>query len=258
MNEIADPNRRSIWSVLFRANHAYHLCAFVLALAGIATALWSILVVPKHFFFETVRLSGDLWVARCEVTQAQFEAITGENPSEFRDPDKPVDSVSWDDAEDFCAKLTAREHAAGRLPGDYVYELPTDAQWDRFGGATPVNPAVTSLTRVRTGTEKVGTSPPNALGLYDVVGNVWEWTRDWYNNDIRRKDSNRDLPSVPTDAEATAQGPEETFKVLRGGAWDTGPSDHFGLDGRLRYAPGMSNYRTGFRCVVERVGAGPK
>ena len=230
----------------------------MLALAGIAAALWSILVVPRHFFFETVRLSSRLWVARREVTQAQYETITGENPSEFRGSDKPVDSVSWDDAEDFCAKLTAREHAAGRLPADCVYELPTDAEWDRFGGATPVSPAVTSLSGARTGTENVGAFTPNALGLYDGVGNVWEWTRDWYSNDIRRKDSNRDLPSVPTDAEATAQGPEETFKVLRGGAWDTGPSDHFSSASRLRYAPGMSNYRTGFRCVVERRDAGRK
>ena len=252
MIETPSKSWRSVWQVFLKVNHAYHLCVFVLAMAGIAAALWSILVVPRHFFFETVRLSSGLWVARCEVTQAQYEAITGENPSAFRDPDKPVECVSWDDAEDFCKKLTAREHAAGRLPGDYVYELPTDAEWDRFGGATPVGGAVTSLAGARTSTEKVGTVPPNALGLYDVVGNVWEWTRDWYNNDIRRRDSNRDLPLVPTDAEATANGPEETYKVLRGGAWDTGRSDRFDLASRLRYAPGMSNYRTGFRCVVIR------
>ncbi len=197
-----------------------------------------------------VRVPGGVWVAKYEVTQAQYEAVTGENSSEFRDPDKPVDSVSWDDAEAFCTKLTAQEHAAGRLPAAEEYELPTDAQWDRFSGTTGSADAVLSLTTPRQGTERVGMHAPNSLGLYDVVGNVWEWTRDWYNNDIRRKDSNRDLPGVPTDAEATAQGPEETFKVLRGGAWDTGPADHFSLASRLRYAPGMSNYRTGFRCVV--------
>ncbi len=214
--------------------------------------LWTQLK-PRHFFFETARLPDGLQVAKYEVTQAQYEAVTGENPSEFRDPDKPVDSVSWDDAETFCTKLTAREHAAGRLPADEQYELPTDAQWDQFSGTTASMDAVLSLTAARQSTEKVGTHSPNALGLYDVVGNVWEWTRDWYDNDIRRKDSNPDLPSVPTDAEAAAQGPEETFKVLRGGAWDTGPADHFSLASRLRYAPGMSNYRTGFRCVVVKI-----
>ncbi len=199
-----------------------------------------------------VRVSSVLWVARCEVTQAQYEAITGENPSAFRDPDRPVDSVSWDDAEAFCTALTARERTSGHLPADYVYELPTDAEWDRFASSTPIAQSVTSLAAARAGTETVGTCPPNALGLYDVVGNVWEWTRDWYNNEIRRRDSNRDLPSIPSDAEATAQGPEQTYKVLRGGAWDTSASDHFDLASRLRYAPGMSNYRTGFRCVVVR------
>ena len=227
---------------------------YLVAALGLAGVLWTQLYVPRHFYFDTVRLTGELWVARYEVTQAQYEEITGENPSEFRGPDRPVDSVSWDDAEAFCAKLTARERTARRLPVDCVYELPTDAEWDRFAGTTPIIPSATSLAGTLDGTEKVGKYPPNSLGLYDVVGNVWEWTHDWYDNAIRRKDSNRDLPSVPTDAEATAQGPEETFKVLRGGAWDTAPSDHFDLASRLRYAPGMSNYRTGFRCVVERAG----
>ena len=231
--------------------HIYYGCGYLLLVAGLGAALWPVMQ-PRHFFFEMVRLPGGVRVAKYEVTQAQYEAVTGENPSAFRDPDRPVESVSWDDAEAFCAKLTAQEQAAGRLRSGEEYELPTDAQWDRFSGTTGSGDAVLSLTNPRQGTEKVGTRPPNSLGLYDVVGNVWEWTRDWYNNDIRRKDSNRDLPDVPTDAEATARGPEETFKVLRGGAWDTGPADHFGLASRLRYAPGMSNYRTGFRCVVVR------
>ena len=250
--ESAQPGRGGAARTAHRVYHWYYYLAVA---AGIASVLWTQLSVPRHFYFDTVRITGSLWVARHEVTQAQYEEITGENPSEFRGPGRPVDSVSWDDAEAFCAKLTARERAAGRLPADCKYELPTDAEWDRFAGTTPVVPAVTSLSGHRTGTENVGTLPPNSLGLYDVVGNVWEWTRDWYDNAIRRKDSNPDLPAVLTDAEATALGTEETFKVLRGGAWDTAPSDRFDLATRLRYAPGMSNYRTGFRCVVERAGA---
>ena len=174
---------------------------------------------PTQFFFEMVKVpASEYWAAKYEVTQKQYEEITGENPSRFEGSDHPVDSVSWDDAVAFCEKLTAREQAAGRLPKDYRYDLPTDAQWDQFAAGTDLQDAVLSTTQVRTGTQPVGTTRPNPCGLYDVAGNVWEWCRDWYNNDIRKKDSNKDLPSVPTDAEAAAQGPEETFKVLRGGA----------------------------------------
>ncbi len=204
-------------------------------------------------YFETVAVPGaDYCVAKYEVTQAQYEEITGDNPSAFPDPQAPVDSVSWEDAEAFCAKLTTREQQAGRLPKDRVYELPTDEQWDQFAAGTDVKDAVTSIEKGREHTEPVGRGKPNPFGLYDVVGNVWEWCLDWYDNRIRRKDANPDMPYVMTDAEATAHGPEETFKVLRGGAWDTGPSDGFKLGSRLRYAPSMGNRRTGFRCVVER------
>lgn len=208
---------------------------------------------PPRFFFEMARVeAGGSWVGKYEVTQAQYTEVAGENPSAFPDSKKPVDGVSWDDAHDFCVKLTVREHAAGRLAADEVYDLPTDAQWDQFAAGTDPKDAVTSITGARTGPEPIGTRAPNPLGLYDVLGNVWEWCRDWYTNDIRKKDANKDLPYVPTDAEAAATGPEETFKVLRGGAWDTGASDGFTIASRLRYAPSMGNYRTGFRCVVER------
>ena len=232
-------------------------CCHVLALAAAcglaAAALAGGPEDPGKLYFETVAVPGtDYRVARYETTQAQYEEVTGENPSQFSDPHAPVDSVSWEDAEAFCARLTAREQKAGRLPPDWVYELPTDEQWDQFAAGTEVKDAVTSLEKSREHTEAVGSSKPNPLGLYDVVGNLWEWCRDWYDNRIRRKDANPDMPYLMTDAEAAAHGPEETFKVLRGGAWDTGPSDGFKLGSRLRYAPSMGNRRTGFRCVVER------
>ena len=212
-----------------------------------------------EFYFDMVPIPGLAdWVATREVTQKQYQEITGENPSAFVDPARPVESVSWDDAEAFCQKLTARERLAGRLPADLSYELPTDAQWDAFSAGASLDNAVTSIRTGRPGTAPAGSLPPTPLGLYDVLGNVWEWCRDWYDNDIRKKDANKDLPMAYSDAQAAALGPEQTFKVLRGGAWDTGPSDGFTPASRLRYAPGMSNYRTGFRCVVTRDGAAPK
>ena len=208
---------------------------------------------PGRLYLETVPVPGaDYRVARCETTQAQYEEITGENPSQFSDPQAPVENVSWEDAEAFCSRLTDRERKAGRLPPDWAYELPTDEQWDQFAAGTETKDAVTSIEKAREHTEPAGHGKPNALGLYDVVGNVWEWCLDWYDNRIRRKDANPDMPYMMTDAEAAAHGPEETFKVLRGAAWDTGPADGFKLGSRLRYAPSMANRRTGFRCVVER------
>lgn len=210
---------------------------------------------PVPFYFEMVRLPDtEVWVARREVTQEQYREITGDHPSRFPGPNCPVENVSWDDATDFCQKLTAREHAAGRLPKDFVYDLPTDDQWDAFSAGTDLKDAATSIPAPRAAPEAVGSHAANPLGLYDVAGNVWEWCRDWYDNRIRKKDGNKDLPSALTDAEAVANGPEETFKVLRGGAWDTTAADGFTLASRLRYAPGMGNYHTGFRCVaVKRV-----
>lgn len=207
---------------------------------------------PIRFYFDTVPVPGENYrVARCEVTQVQYEEIIGENPSFYRDPRAPVESVSWDDAEAFCARLTAREQQAGRLPKDWVYELPSDAQWDQFAAGTELPGAVTSIEQKREHPEPAASGKPNALGLYDVVGNVFEWCRDWYDNGIRKKDANPDMPYVPSDAEAAVSGPEETFKVLRGGAWNTALPDGFKLGSRLRYAPGMNNRTTGFRCVVE-------
>ena len=213
---------------------------------------------PPVFYFQMVHIPGSSdWVATRDVSQQQYQEITGENPSAFDDPARPVDSVSWDDAEAFCEKLTAREWLAGRLPQDLVYELPTDAQWDAFAVGATLDNAVTSIHTERLGTAVIGSLPPSPLGLYDVLGNVWQWCRDWYDNDIRKKDSNKDLPAAYTDAQAAALGPEQTYKVLRGGAWDTGPADGFTPASRLRYAPGMSNYRTGFRCVVIKNPAAP-
>lgn len=224
--------------------------ALLFGWCAVAAAAWTGLragPAPAPLYFDLVELPAGYWVAKQEVTQKQYEEITGENPSAFAAPQNPVDSVSWDEAVLFCQKLTAREAGAGRLPPGWSYALPTDAQWDEFSAGASLAGAVTSLEKARESTAAVGGSPPNALGLRDTIGNVWEWCADWYTAAIRRRDSN---PDVPPGALLPGSEEEPIYKVLRGGAWDTSPLDNFTPAARLRYAPGMSNYRTGFRCVL--------
>jgi formylglycine-generating enzyme required for sulfatase activity len=177
------------------------------------------------------------WMGAYEVTQREWEAVMGGNPSSFSSagPLAPVERVSYDDALAFCRRLTERERAAGRLSEAFEYTLPTEAQWEyacrggspsayAWGGAfglglanvendegTPENrnaeafraagmPVDTTMT--------VGSFAPNAWGLYDMHGNVWEWCLDWYRN------------SLPGGLAVNPAGPAEgTQRIIRGGAW---------------------------------------
>lgn len=118
-----------------------------------------------------------------EVTQAQYQSVTGENPSEFKGENLPVTNVSWDDAREFCRKLTERERAAGRISENQEYRLPTAEEWQHAcrAGTTTKFYTVADLARVAWYSENsdsrphfVGLKEPNAFGLYDMHGNVSE------------------------------------------------------------------------------------
>src|SRR5262249_9745907 len=124
------------------------------------------------------------------VTQAQWDAVMASNPSHFKGPDRPVESVPWDDCEAFCRKLT-------ELTG-HLCRLPTEAEWEyacRAGTTT----AYSFGDKAKLGehgwyeansggqTQPVGKQKPNAWGLYDMHGNVWEWCQDWYAADSYAK-----------------------------------------------------------------------
>ena len=182
-----------------------------------------------------VTISRGFWMGKYEVTQGDYLAVMGSNPSYFNgdrsgspwfdqdygtDLARPVEQVSWIDATNYCAHLTTQARAAGRIPTNSVYRLPTEAEWEyacRAGTTTRFyygdDPGYTNLADYAWygdafgTTHPVGQLLPNAWGLYDMAGNVWEWCRDWYAN-------------YPGGSLLDPPGPGTgTNRVWRGGGW---------------------------------------
>ncbi|MGB6545400.1 MAG: formylglycine-generating enzyme family protein [Candidatus Acidiferrales bacterium] len=180
--------------------------------------------------------------------------------------DLPMYFTSWNDAMQFCAKLTERERKAGRLPAGYKYTLPTEAQWEytaRAGttGATFAGPLSAtnaaavldpiawyvatstedykgkSLGPTVAGPRTVATKQPNPWGLYDMNGNLWEWCADWYG-------------PYPTGSVTDPIGPATgTYRVNRGGSWGSGPADERSANRAKNPQPEASAWR-GFRLAL--------
>ncbi len=156
------------------------------------------------------------WLGRTEVTQGQYQAVMGENPSTFGSlgPEAPAERVSWIDAMKFCDTLSARERAAGRLPAGYVFTLPTEAEWEyacRAGttGAHAGEPDALgwNVGNSQATTHPVGAKRPNAWGFHDMSGNVLEWCYDWYG-------------PYHGGAVTDPTGPERGhYRTARGGSW---------------------------------------
>jgi len=195
---------------------------------------------------HTVTLTKGFYMGKYPVTQGQYLAVMGSNLSCFQTQDwngnpispdlsRPVEQVSWNDATNYCARLTQSDREAGRIPSTWAYRLPTEAEREYacragtttafyFGSAIHggmanfydyyeydaaigdiyvASPSVPCLPRTTT----VGSSAPNAFGLYDMHGNVWEWCQDWYG-------------AYPTEVVVDPTGPASgLFRVVRGGNW---------------------------------------
>jgi formylglycine-generating enzyme required for sulfatase activity len=213
-----------------------------------------------------VTISRPFWIGRYEVTQAQYQAVMGSNPSFFQGASypnaaqRPVERVTWNNAVAYCAALTASEQAAGRVPAGYVYRLPTEAEWEyccRAGTTTEFHFGPTlvcgqanfffsnhSNTNCNSGgqTAVVGSYAPNAWGLHDMHGNVWEWCQDGW-------DFSANYPSGAVTDPFVASGP---LRVFRGGSWNYN-SNYCRSANRFGLNPSVTFNFNGFRVVLAPV-----
>src|SRR5438876_4647067 len=192
---------------------------------------------------HTVTISRGFWMEKFLVTQGDYLAVVGSNPSYFNrvrnetdygtDLTRPVEEVSWIDATNYCALRTQQERAGGLIPTTYVYRLPTESEWEyacragtttafylgsalrsgqaNFNGHSEYDAAVGDIDNpngIYLGTTTpVGSYAANGWGLYDMIGNVTEWCQDWYG-------------AYPAGSVADPQGPVTgSGRVVRGGFW---------------------------------------
>ncbi|QMS88336.1 SUMF1/EgtB/PvdO family nonheme iron enzyme [Nostoc edaphicum CCNP1411] len=201
---------------------------------------------PQH----TVNVPA-FFIGNFQVTQEQYQQIMGSNPSSFKGAKRPVEKVSWNDAVEFCEKLSQK---TGRK-----YRLPSEAEWEyacRAGTTTPFHFGETITTELanyngdytyasapkgkfRQETTEVGSFPPNAFGLYDMHGNVWEWCQDsWHDN----------YKEAPIDGSAWIDNDNKS-PLLRGGSWLYDPDYCRSACRYYDTSRDFHNYDIGFRIV---------
>ena len=185
-----------------------------------------------------VRISQGFFLGKYEVTQAEWEAVMGSNPSHFTEcgPDCPVEQVSWDDVQEFIRRLNA-------TVGEERYRLPTEAEWEYAARAGTSGDRYGNLDAIAWcggnggwRTHPVGRKAPNAFGLHDMLGNVWEWVEDW-------------AGAYPGGAVTDPRGPGSgSRRVIRGGGWGSiarGCRASFRGNG----SPGSRGSTLGFRLL---------
>jgi formylglycine-generating enzyme required for sulfatase activity len=181
---------------------------------------------PTH----EVKITRGFWIGRTEATQAAWARVMkSANPSLYKGADRPVETVTWDEARAFCEASGLR--------------LPTEAEWEYAARAGSKAARYGSLDQIawytgnsRSGTHPVAQKTPNAWGVYDILGNVFEWVHDWYGNYP---------PGAVTDPRGPSSGPG---RVLRGGSWFYYP-EYVRVSNRGRYEPTLRNLYIGFRCA---------
>ncbi len=191
--------------------------------------------------YHRVTITQDYYIGKFEVTQELYEAVMGVNPSNWKAFDRPVENVSWNDAQDFCAELS-------RITGRR-FSLPTEAEWEyaarggkkstnaKYSGGSSVAAVAWYDGNSGSQTHPVGRLRPNELGVYDMSGNVCEWCQDWYG----------DYGSASqTDPMGSNSGYD---RVLRGGCWG-GNARICRVANRSFSSPGFRGSNSGFRVVL--------
>ncbi|MFN0055201.1 MAG: formylglycine-generating enzyme family protein [Planctomycetales bacterium] len=211
-----------------------------------------------------VTLTEGFWLAQHEITQEHYERVMGNNPSWFstagagrsdvtgeQTAQFPVERLSWDEAMDFCGKLTENERKERHLPLEWKYTLPTEAQWEyacRAGSTTRfcfgddqarLSEFAWYSSNSENKTHLVGTRAANAWGLHDMHGNVWEWCRD-----------------VHVESLLGGRDPEVTHgssgRVTRGGCWDMIAPGCQSAN-RKKDSADARDYNLGFRIALSQV-----
>ncbi|MDR1166909.1 MAG: formylglycine-generating enzyme family protein [Deltaproteobacteria bacterium] len=197
--------------------------------------------VPRH----RVTVSKAFYLGKYEVTQAEWRKVMGENPSSFKGDANPVETVSWEDAQAFIEKLNQME-------GTARYRLPTEAEWEYAARAGSELPFISGDDETDLGrfawhednafysSHPVGEKEPNAWGLHDMIGNVWEWAFDWHGRDYYAQSPETD-PQGP---------PEGERRICRGCAWLSGVLACRFTD-RLANEPDVRGDFLGFRLAFD-------
>ena len=188
-----------------------------------------------------VTLTNDYYMGKYEVTQALWQAVMGSNPSNFKGDNLPVETVNWNDCQEFISKLNS---LTGRK-----FRLPTEAEWEyaarggkksrgyQYSGSRKISDVAWYEGNSRSKTHPVGRKQANELGIYDMSGNVWEWCSDWYSSYSSSSQTN------PTGSDSGSS------RVLRGGCRN-GLARTCRLSYRIDFTPGYRSYNLGLRLAL--------
>ncbi|MFM2166296.1 MAG: hypothetical protein RIS79_667 [Verrucomicrobiota bacterium] len=194
-----------------------------------------------------VVLTQGFFMSETECTQAQWEVIMGSNPSNFKGPNQPVETVNWVDAVQYCRKLTAKQRTEGIIPEGWEWRLPTEAEWEYAARAGTTGSRHGELDAIAWWSGNSAGKPhpvkqrgANGWGLNDMMGNVYEWCSDWYGDYPTR--------SV-TDPTGASSG---SCRVFRGGSW-TDVAGFVRSASRHARGPGMCFNNLGFRPALSSV-----